>query len=129
MTCASCDQFDIEISIQSPIQLARISGKIRTAIADGILAYNSFESDRELIGQPSFLTLEPNGPFPDVMRYHFHCPNCRDCYGLFVETYHGSGGTWSIVKNPPSNRTVDRAGRNTVKFFSDLWAAIRSLLR
>jgi hypothetical protein len=129
MPCASCDQFDIEISIHSPSQLARISGKIQTAIADGVLVYNSFESDRELIGQPSFLTLDVNEPFPDVMRYHFHCPICRDCYALFVETYHGSAGTWSLLKNRPSNKTGDQAGRNTVKFFSNLWTVIRSALR
>jgi hypothetical protein len=120
MTCASCDQFDIEISIQSPSQLARISGKIRSAIADGILVYCSFDSDRELIGQPSFMTLDLNGPFPDVMRYHFNCPICRDCYGLFVEAYHGSCGTWSLLKNPLSTKKVDRARRSMSKFFSDL---------
>jgi hypothetical protein len=129
MTCASCDQFDVEINIQSPAHFVRISGKIRNAIADGILVYNSFESDRELFGQPSFLTLEQKGPFPDVMRYHFSCPICRDCYGLFVETYHGSGGTWSVLKRQNSNRTVSLAGSNKIKFFSDLWTAIRSRFR
>lgn len=108
MACANCDQFDTEVLIHSPGQFIRVAEKIRAAISEGVLVYNSFESDRELIGQPSFLALKLTTPFPDVMRYHFHCPQCGNCYGLFVEAYHGSGGKWSLLGNLPSNIAVDR---------------------
>jgi hypothetical protein len=108
MTCTYCDQFNTEVPIQSPAQLARVAVKIHAAVSEGILRYDSFESDRELIGQPSFMALELSGPLPDVMRYHFHCPACGNCYGLFVETYHGSGGKWSLLGNLPSNISVER---------------------
>lgn len=106
--CANCDQFDTEVLIQSPGQFIRVAEKIRAAISEGILVYNSFESDRELIGQPSFIALNLAAPFPDVMRYHFHCPKCGNCYGLFIEAYHGSGGKWFLLGNLPSNIAVDR---------------------
>lgn len=104
MACANCDPFDTEIRIHSPDQWVRVARKIREAATQGVLVYNGFESDREFIGQPSFLTLDLAGPLPDVMRYHFHCAACGNCYGLFVETYHGSGGTWSLLGNLPSRR-------------------------
>ncbi|MES2772500.1 MAG: hypothetical protein V4623_11130 [Pseudomonadota bacterium] len=108
MTCSNCDQFNTEVQIQSPDQLARLGAKIRAAVSASILKYNSFESDRELIGQPSFMALEFAGSLPHTMRYHFHCPTCGNCYGLFLETYHGSGGRWSLLGNLPSNIAVEK---------------------
>lgn len=110
MTCANCDQFNTEVVIQSLSQLARLGEKICAAVTEGILKYNSFESDRELIGQPSFMILKLSGPLPDVIRYHFHCPVCGNCYGLFVETFHGNGGKWSLLGNLPSNIAVEKDG-------------------
>ena len=108
MTCDSCDQYNTEVLIYSPGQLIRISSMIRAGVEEGTLRYNNFESDRELIGQPSFMDLDLSGTLPDVMRYHFHCPHCGNCYGLFVETYHGSGGKWSLIGNLPSNISPQR---------------------
>jgi len=108
MDCTNCDPFNTEIHIGSPGQFARVVQEIRTAVAEGRLIYNAFESDRELVGQQSFVTLDMNGPLPDLVRHHFHCPVCGNCYGLFVELYHGSGGTWSLLGNLPSNILVER---------------------
>jgi len=99
MSCSACDQYDTEVLIRWPGQLARVIEKIRIAVSDGVLHYNAFESDRELVGQPSLMELDLSGPIPDVMRYRFQCPLCGSCYGLFVETYHGAGGKWSTLKN------------------------------
>ena len=110
MSCSNCDQFNTEVLIQSPGQFASVGEKIRAAVTEGTLCYNSFESDRELIGQPSFMAVEFAGPLPDVVRYHFHCPVCGNCYGLFVEACHGSGGAWSLLGNLPSNIAVKRDG-------------------
>ena len=99
MSCENCEQFDIQVPIQSPQQLIRIGQKVRQAVEAAQLRYNSFESDRELVGQPSFTSLDFEIPLPDIIRYHFDCPTCGSCFGLFVETYHGSGGSWACLKN------------------------------
>lgn len=111
MACANCDQFNTEVQIHSPGQFVRVAEKVRAAVSAGSLVYNSFESDRELIGQLSFMTLELAVPLPDVMRYHFHCPVCGNCFGLFVETYHGSGGKWSLLGNLPSSISVGKGAK------------------
>ena len=103
MPCHSCDPFDTTVELKSPAQLARLIGKIRAAVNAQTLHYESFESDRELIGQPSFSDVSSIGPWPDVMRYHFSCCSCRASYLLIAETYHGAGGTWQPITLPPSN--------------------------
>ena len=105
MQCSNCDQFDTKIAIGSPGQLPRIVASVREAVAADTLRYNSFESSRELIGQASFLDLDLGEALPDVFRYHFDCPICGKRYGLFVETYHGSGGTWSCTGQLPPNNS------------------------
>lgn len=103
MGCERCDAFDTEVAIPTPRVLRSVGEKVREAVHDGTLSYNSFESSRELIGQPSFMELDLSGVLPDVLRYHFDCKRCGNCYGLFVETYHGSGGKWFRTGNLPSN--------------------------
>lgn len=92
--CEACEEFDVEVPVQGPDQLRRILGKVRSAVESGQLHYNSFESDRALIGQTSFVDLSVDGPLPDVLRYYFDCPVCESVYSLMVETYHGQGGKW-----------------------------------
>ncbi|MDH3609613.1 MAG: hypothetical protein OEQ24_10285 [Gammaproteobacteria bacterium] len=93
--CDNCEEYDIEIKIHSPEQLRRIIKKVKDALDSNKLSYNSFESDRANIGQVSFIELDINGSFPDVIRYYFDCENCGNVFGLMVETYHGQGGKWS----------------------------------
>ena len=69
MACANCDHFNTEGQRYYPGQFGCIAEKVRAAVAAGTLLYNSFESDRELIGQPAYLVLDLSVPFPDVMRY------------------------------------------------------------
>ena len=97
--CNICDEYDIEINIHSPEQLRRIMKKVKDAIDNEKLSYNSFESDRALVGQVPFIKLDLNENFPDVLRYYFDCGNCGNVYGLIVETYHGQGGAWSKLGN------------------------------
>lgn len=104
MGCERCDAFDTEVAIPTPEVLRTVVQKVREAVQNGTLSYSSFESSRELIGQQSFMELDMAGPFPDVIRYHFGCQRCGNCYGLFVETYHGSGGKWFCLGKLPSNR-------------------------
>lgn len=100
MSCSSCDQFDTTVELRSPGQLARVIGTIRDCVEAQTLQYESFESDRELIGQISFPQIPVNGPWPDVMRYHFSCPSCRATFLLEAETYHGAGGSWRPSASP-----------------------------
>src|SRR5262245_24745844 len=105
MGCERCAAFDTEVPIPTPGVFRSVAQKIREAVLGGILSYNSFESSRELMGQPSFMELDTSGPLPDVLGYHFDCLQCGNCYGLFVETYHGSGGKWFRTGNlPPDAR-------------------------
>ena len=94
MSCSSCDQFDTTVELRSPGQLARVMLKIRAAIEQQVLHYESFESDRELIGQAPFPLVPAKGPWPDIMRYHFSCSSCRASFLLEAETYRGAGGSW-----------------------------------
>ena len=105
MHCSNCHEMNVAIAIESPGQLRRIAQSVREAVQTDVLRYNSFESDRELVGQASFLDLDLAAPLPDVVRYHFDCPVCGRCFGLFVETYHGSGGSWSCTGQLPPNNS------------------------
>ena len=90
-----CDEYDIEISIDGPDQLKRLVAKLRAAVDSGVLRCNDFESSRALIGQVPFADLDLARQSPDVIRYYFDCADCGAPFGLFVETFHGSGGKWS----------------------------------
>lgn len=93
--CDVCIEYDTEIAINGPVQLRRITSKVRAAVEEGKLEYNSFESDRALVGQESFMNIDIEGSLPDVIRYYFECPSCGSAFGLMAETYHGQGGSWS----------------------------------
>lgn len=95
MTCKTCEPFEATIELQSPTHLARVMEQVQAAVEAKVLCYESFESDRELVSQPSFMALVPEGPWPDVMSYHFTCMACSRPFILTAETYHGSGGSWS----------------------------------
>lgn len=107
MSCPTCDEFDVIVELRSPAQLARVIGKVRASVEANALLYQSFESDRELVGQIPFGLLAVSGPWPDVMRYHFTCPSCKASFILDAETYHGAGGTWQ-PSAPPSNPLLQR---------------------
>lgn len=108
MSCAACGTFQLAVDIHSPSLLDRVVADIRSATEHGLLKYEAFESDRELVGQPSFLQLRANEPWPDVMRYHFSCPQCGVTFLLEAETYHGTGGAWRKTSQQPSNPTLQR---------------------
>ncbi len=114
MTCRNCEPFEAAIELQSPTQLARVMGQVRTAVEANVICYESFESDRELVGQPSFMTVVPEGPWPDVMRYHFTCQACRWPFILTAETYHGSGGLWSPSQTLHTSRPLPPPGLGRV---------------
>ena len=97
MGCSNCEPFNTEMLIRGPAQFESVVERVRAAVADGVLEYSAFEADADLATEPSFLTLDLAGPWPDVMQYHFECPRCGNRFHLSVETYHGLGGRWSPV--------------------------------
>ena len=94
MRCKNCEPFVTEIGIRGPAELESVVERVRAAVADGVLEYIAFESDAGLAGQPSILSFDLGGPWPDVMRYHFACPVCARRFRLAVDTYRGAGGVW-----------------------------------
>ena len=92
--CESCDRYKTEIEIRSPGQLDRIIQKVQAAVEGRALLYGARESGQENIGQPGFMSLKPAEVLPDIMRYHFACPECGESFHLSVDTYHGAGGRW-----------------------------------
>jgi hypothetical protein len=106
MGCERCDPFDAEVPIGTRAVLRSVAERVRQAIRTGTLCYNSFESSRESIGQRPFLDLDLAGVLPDVLRYHFDCENCGNCYGLFVETFDGTRGRWFLTGRSPANKTA-----------------------
>ncbi len=94
MSCERCAPFRQPLPVRGPAELASVVERVRQAVADGVLEYLPFESDRALVGQPSFLALDLAGPWPDVFEYRFCCAQCGRRFRLVAETYHGSGGSW-----------------------------------
>src|SRR6516165_7605638 len=108
MSCSNCNPFMTPILIQSLDQLREVATKVRDAVSRGILKYNSFESDRELIGQPSFMDIDFGTGLPDAIRYHFNCPICGNCFALCLETHHGSEGKWYKTGRLPKQSRLQR---------------------
>jgi hypothetical protein len=46
------------------------------------------------LGLPAFQTLNPDGPWDDIVAYRFSCETCGEVFSLHAETYHGQGGAW-----------------------------------
>ena len=98
MNCEHCAPFGAALAVQGPGEFESIVERVRQAVADGVLEYNAFESEQDLAGQPSFLSLDLAGPWPDVMRYRFECPQCGRRFDLTADAYHGLGGVWRAVR-------------------------------
>lgn len=97
MTCTYCQASATEVLVRGPAEFESVVERIRAAIADEVLAYVAFEEDPAVAVEPSFLTLDLAGPWPDVMRYHFACPRCGQRFELTAETFHGARGKWRAV--------------------------------
>jgi hypothetical protein len=99
MGCRSCAPFETPLPIRGAAEFEGVVERVRQAVADGVLQYDAYDPDLAFAGQPSFLSLDLGGPWPDVARYHFSCMSCGQLFRLAVETYHGTGGRWSAVRD------------------------------
>jgi hypothetical protein len=86
---------DVEIRIVSPSELAGLLRHAKRCVAEGTLRPVAPPADApfartDLAGVPD------EGPWPDYIEAYFEDARGRR-YKLAVETYHGSGGSWSRV--------------------------------
>jgi hypothetical protein len=95
-TCSQCQEFNTVRSIKSPDDLQQILRFIQNKLAIGDLV-ETVTAPQGVAGfsQDPFSTLAASGPWPDVLQYSFRCTACGQPFRLAVETYHGTGGTWS----------------------------------
>jgi len=40
------------------------------------------------------MSVNPDGPWDDIISYAFRCAACEAQFELSAETYHGAGGAW-----------------------------------
>ena len=103
MNCSQCEAFNKEISIRSTDELTNVIRLVQVALRDRIMAedphrlpayvkLNMLPFD-QISTQPLFCD--------DYLHYEFRCRSCDQLFSLFVEIYHGRGGSWTPVSNTP----------------------------
>lgn len=95
-SCSRCADLLSTVSIESPTAVENILKVVRDSLADGtIVEVEQWPPGKVRFAQPPFLTIQPAGPWPDLLLFFFSCTACGRTFRLSVETYHGSGGSWS----------------------------------
>jgi hypothetical protein len=88
--CNRCDKLKETQEINEPPDYYRIIEETKSLLAKGILLLVEGNADLEKI--------KPGVPWPnDFITHIFRCAACQQQFKLFVETYHGSGGTWEAI--------------------------------
>lgn len=95
MPCSYCNDLCIEFRISHPSELWKAIAVIRDNVADGTLQEITQPNS---VPQPPFSEIANGGAWGDIMQYQFKCQRCPEQFTLHAETYHGSGGAWSVVK-------------------------------
>ena len=80
-----------KIEIVSPAQLESLLRNLTSLLRCGALKH--IVSPQSLVGPIDFDQLEASGPWPDIIEGEFVDGQGRR-YHLFVDTYHGTVGTW-----------------------------------
>ena len=107
--CAKCQELDTTITIDGPSMLENVLKVVRDNMHDGTIVESTFWPKAQIrLNQPPFLSIPDTAPWPDVFEYYFECSNCGQLYRLAVETYHGSGGSWSPFE-PTTRLSLPRA--------------------
>lgn len=99
MACRNCAPFETPLPIHGPADFEGIVERVRQAVADEVLEYDPHQPDANFAVQPSFLSLDLGGPWPDTARYHFSCASCGQPFRLSLDTFHGTGGRWSSLRD------------------------------
>lgn len=80
--CKHCDGFRVNIEISSPSQLSEVVDRALSAISDGSLGIVAGDLCYE-----------------DFIDCELQCRSCGSRFKLVCETYHGSGGSWSVFED------------------------------
>lgn len=87
--CDKCDGFIETIQIRHPYEYFNLIEQVKIIIEEGTLVL--------VEGNCNLEDIKKGSPFPDDILYHsFKCTKCSQRFSLSVETYHGSGGRWSV---------------------------------
>lgn len=70
---------------------------LKRAVSEGALK-QFWETESVGITREKIENIEVFGPYPDVLILNFASPSSGKKYELSVETYHGSGGEWSLIE-------------------------------
>ncbi len=89
--CLRCRALLDPIEIRTPGGLREVLRKVRKAMDDGVLVVMPGAGD-------SVFPPPVEGPWGDIVHCRLCCTACGRGYCLFVETYHGRGGSWEPIK-------------------------------
>ncbi len=87
--CNICDDLKVTINIITPGDLKSVLRQI-----NGFITGNSIEL---ISGNYSYSDFNENLPRPDIIENSYKCIECDTIFSLFCNTYHGSGGSWSLA--------------------------------
>lgn len=79
--------------LTTPSALSSALRLARGFVADGTLVVDADAASRPM---PPFAEVNPEGPWNDMLEYHFRCRRCGERFVLIAETRHGSGGSWRV---------------------------------
>ncbi len=102
-SCNSCSAIGVRWSIRSPVDLERIVGRIKAALADGSIVSSGYWPAGLVERQDTAFSAVGDEGWDDILHYYFECPLCGRLFELFAETYHGSGGQWQPVDREMSD--------------------------
>ena len=84
----------VQIEINSPGDFVAVLRAIRRCLEDGTLRQVTLPTS--LIAQLNFAEIPISGPWPDYVEGHFKTAKGAT-FVLQVESYHGTGGSWTPV--------------------------------
>lgn len=100
MSCAACSEYDHIRKVATPNDLRGVIDWAARGLAAGVLVERKSPVKAYEDATP-FAELAKSGRWDDGMEYHFACAACGQEFALHAETYHGRGGAWSKVEDPP----------------------------
>lgn len=91
--CPACHELCMIWPLTTPSALSSALRLVQGFVADGTLAVDAHAAP---LPMPPFAEVNPQGPWADVLEYHFHCRRCGEGFVLSAEAHHGSGGSWRV---------------------------------
>jgi hypothetical protein len=85
-------------NIQSPCELKKAIRVIRANLQDRTIVESSYwpVSEVRTICK-AFDEIDESGSYDDVIQYYFECPQCKQIFYFYCETYHGGDGAWKPI--------------------------------